>query len=202
MRREPDFGELVGEDLAPGERERLRRVHDLLVSTGAPPELTPALEGPPQPAGNVSWLARRRLGSALALAAALAVAAFAIGFALGGGGTEQEAAPFDAVRTVVLGEPGDALVVVRLGKRDRHGNHTMLVTVEGLERQTGGDYYSLFMVEDGKPVALCGTFNVSGRKPTTIRLNTAYGFEEYDALMLAKYRDSDHKDLPLLETPL
>ena len=33
----PDFDELVGTDLAPGERERLERVHELLVAAGPPP---------------------------------------------------------------------------------------------------------------------------------------------------------------------
>jgi hypothetical protein len=201
VKRRPDFGDLVGDDLAPGERERLRRVHDLLVAAGPPPELTPALKEPPRTGGTVTWLARGRLRSALALAAALAVAAFALGFALGGSGTDSTA-QFDAVRSVELGARGNARVVVSLGKRDRHGNYPMLVRVEGLKRQTGGNYYSLFMVNDGKPVTLCGTFNVAGPRPTAIRLNTAYGFEGYDGLMLAEYRASDHTDHPLLQAAL
>ena len=202
MKRRPDFSDLVGDDLAAGERERLRRVHDLLVAAGPPPELTPALEAPPRTGDRVTWLPRRRLTSALSLAAALAIAAFAIGFVLGGSGRESTAAQFDAVRSVELGGRGEARVVVSLGKRDRHGNYPMLVRVEGLKRQTGGNYYSLFMVDDGKPVTLCGTFNVAGPRPTAIRLNTAYGFEGYDGLMLAEYRASDHTDHPLLQASL
>ena len=45
------FDELVGEIDDPGERERLRRVHELLLSVDAPPELSPALGTPPPVAG-------------------------------------------------------------------------------------------------------------------------------------------------------
>ena len=43
----PDFDELVGGDDLPGpERERLQRVHELLVAAGPPPELPPELVQP------------------------------------------------------------------------------------------------------------------------------------------------------------
>jgi hypothetical protein len=57
----PDFDELVGTDLAPGERERLERVHELLVAAGPPPpEVVPVARVEPQP--------HRRRGALLALA--------------------------------------------------------------------------------------------------------------------------------------
>ena len=43
MSRPPDFDELVGNVEEPDERERLRRVHELLVEAGPPPDLSPAL---------------------------------------------------------------------------------------------------------------------------------------------------------------
>ena len=46
MSRDPDFDELVP-DAEEGERERLRRVHDMLVAAGPPPELTPQMEAGP-----------------------------------------------------------------------------------------------------------------------------------------------------------
>ena len=70
----PDFDDLVGSDLDPGERARLERVHELLVTAGPPPEA--AFDAP------VTLLPTRRRGALLALAAALAVAAFALGAAL------------------------------------------------------------------------------------------------------------------------
>ena len=198
----PDFRDLLGDDLPDEERARLRRVHDLLVEAGPPPELTPALARPPATGANVTWLPRRRGGTALVLAATLVLAAFAAGFLIGDRGDSSASGTFDAQRTVVLGKSGEAVAVVRLGKADRHGNHQMLVTVEGLERQSGGDYYSLLMLRDGEPVAVCGTFNVAGKEATTIRLATAYDFEGYDGLMLAEYRAADHEDRPLLQASL
>jgi Anti-sigma-K factor rskA len=199
----PDFRELIGDDVPAEERARLKRAHDLLVAAGPPPELTPALETPPAPERNVAWLPRRRLGAALVLAAALVLSAFAGGFLIGDRSDDSSAvAGFEAERTVLLGESGSTVAVVRLGKADRNGNHPMLVTVEGLERQPKGDYYSLFMLKNGKPVALCGTFNVADEEATTVRLTTGYGFERYDGLMLAEYRASDHEDHPLLRASL
>lgn len=194
--RGPDFRDVVGDDLPAEERARLRRVHDQLVAAGAPPELPPALQDPPAAGGSVSWLPRRRLGTALVLAAALALAAFAAGFLLGNG-RDSDASAFKPARTVVLGAQ-DKTAVVRVGKPDDAGNRPMLVTVEGLPRLRDGDYYSLFMTRKGKPVATCGTFNVSGTDRKDMRFVVAYDFDKYDGLLLAEYRVSDHKDHPIL----
>ena len=72
------FDELVGEIADQGERDRLRRVHELLLSVDPPPELsTASLEDRRGRAG-------RRRGRVLALlAAALRRAAFGAGW-LGG----------------------------------------------------------------------------------------------------------------------
>jgi hypothetical protein len=192
----PDFRELVGDDLPSEERARLRRVHDQLVAAGAPPELPPALQAPPAAGDNISWLPRRRLGTALVLAAALALSAFAGGFLLGKG-RDSDASAFKPVQTVVLGNQGKT-VVVRVGKPDAAGNRQMLLTVEGLRRLPEGDYYSLFMTRKGKPVATCGTFRVTGAERKDVRFTVAYDFDKYDGLMLAAYWASDHKDHPLL----
>ena len=198
----PEFDELVGDDVPADERARLKRAHDMLLAAGPPPELTPALETPPAPGSGVAGLPRRRRGTTLLLAATLVLTAFALGFLIGD--RSEDAAPdaFDAERTVVLGESGSTVAVVRLGEADENGNHPMLLTVEGLEHQTDGDYYTLFMLREGKPVAVCGTFNVADEDATTVRFTTGYGFENYDGLMLAEYRKANHKDYPLLRAPL
>ena len=67
------FDELVGEIEDPAERERLRRVHTLLLSVDAPPELPAPAESP----APVVVLQRRRRPYAVALvAAAIAAVAF------------------------------------------------------------------------------------------------------------------------------
>ena len=196
----PDFRDLVGDDLPTEERARLHQVHDQLVAAGAPPELPPALQDPPAAIGSVSWLPQRRLGTALVLAAALALAAFAGGFLLGKG-RDSDAAAFKPERTVILGTQGKT-VVVRVAKPDAAGNRQMLLTVEGLRRQPEGDYYTLFMTNEGKPVVTCGTFKVSGTERKDVRFTVAYDFDRYDGLMLAEYRVSDHKDHPVLRAQI
>ena len=43
-----DFDDVVGgDDLSPDEEARLRRVHDLLMEAGPPPDLPPELERAP-----------------------------------------------------------------------------------------------------------------------------------------------------------
>ena len=193
----PNFDELVGTDLPAEERERLRRVHDLLVAAGPPAEVPPSLADPPTPGAAVLPMRvppRRR--AALLIAAAVAAAAFGAGYLLGDRGGAADESTFAASKVVQLRGAGtDAHALVSVGDRDESGDWQMLVTVEGLPRLGGGDYYTLFMTEDGKPVAQCGTFNVRGGvKSTTIRLSVAYDPAEFDGFALAKYTHHDHKD--------
>lgn len=202
MTRGPDFHELIGEDVPGEERGRLERIHELLVAAGPPPELPPALATPPKTSAPVIALPRRRRGALLVLAAALAFSSFGVGYLLGDRGGAPERSLFRPDRTVVLGKEGSAQAIVRIGGVDGQRNRSMLVTVAGLERQPPGDYYTLFMTRKGKPVATCGTFNVKGDEPTTVRFTIGYGLEGFDGLLLARYRRSDHADLPLLRAKL
>jgi len=60
MTRPPNFDDLVGTDLEPAERERLRRAHDLLVAAGPPAELTPEFEAGPTLAMTLGRPKRQR----------------------------------------------------------------------------------------------------------------------------------------------
>ena len=62
----------------------------------------------------------------------------------------------------------------------------MLVTVEGLDHLSGGDYYTLFMTRKGKPVATCGT-STSAEGRHDVRFSVAYDSRPFDGLMLAEY---------------
>jgi hypothetical protein len=97
----PNFKDLVGEGLPPGEQERLERVHEMLIAAGPPPELPPELEEPPDGRRNAVELyptgfPRRRVGAALALAAAIALIAFVGGYIAG----NSKSGPFESVRSV------------------------------------------------------------------------------------------------------
>jgi hypothetical protein len=200
--RHPDFHELVGNDLQPAERERLERVHDMLIAAGPPPELPQELAEAPRQEGRLVELARRRLRTGLLLAATIVLAAFAAGYLLGMRGESSSSGSFRTAETAVLGKSPDRLAVVRFGQVDENGNRPMIVNVDGLDRLKGGDYYTLFMTRNGKPIVTCGTFNVSDEGVTTVRLSVAYDLERFDGLMLAKYSAKEHENTPLLRAKL
>jgi hypothetical protein len=195
----PEFRDLVGDDLPPPERERLERVHELLIAAGPPPELPPELAEVPteRPGAEPTGLPRRRAGAGLALAAAIALVAFLGGYIAG----HSKSSPFESVRNVQLGN-SEASAVVKFGPKNEDGNTPMLVKVEGLRSLPPDDYYTLFMTKHGRPVVPCGSFRVSGPDSTTLHFTVAYERSEFDGLMLAHYRHSDHENLPLFSKEL
>ena len=195
----PKFQDLVGEGLPPTEHERLERVHEMLVAAGPPPELPPELEEAPdgRAAGTSerepTGLPRRRVGAALALAAAIALIAFVGGYLAG---YRRTGDTFESVRSVALTN-NQAQAVVRFGPRDGNGNTPMLLKVEGLKKLSAGDYYTLYMTRDGKPVVVCGSFNVRGPRSTTLRFPVAYDPSDFDGLELARWDAATHKTVPV-----
>ena len=175
----PDFDELVGRDVAPAERERLRRVHDLLVAAGPPPEM-PRLPASAQ----VRTLPRRR-AVALVIAAALAVAAFGAGWLLRG--TSDEFEVRRAVPMHATANAPNASALIELGYADEQGNWPMLVTVRGLKPLPKNGYYELLLTRDGKPVAVCGSFKVKAEGATTVRLGASYNLRNFDGWVIRPY---------------
>jgi hypothetical protein len=154
---QPDFHELAGDDLAPEEEVRLRRVHDLLVAAGPPPELPLMLMRPPTPARR-GWIA------ALALAAALAVGAFFGGYFVGGSGKGFEAAHHVPMHGV--GSASSASALLDVAEADRSGNYSVELRVKGLAPLPNYGYYVLYLTLHGKPIATCGIFKTSGQGGT------------------------------------
>lgn len=191
--RPPDFDSLLGPDVPEDERARLRRVHELLVAAGPPPEFPSSLETPPAPGGRIFRLRRRKVAW-VALAAALAVAAFAGGFLLAGDSDSGDAAQGDSfeLRGVVPLEatskaPAGAWGRIELGKSDGYGNWPMLVKVGGLEPLPKGGYYVLMLTREGRPIATCGTFKVRPEGPTTARLGASYSLRDFDGWVIRPY---------------
>jgi hypothetical protein len=175
----------------------------MLVAAGPPPELPQELSEAPRPQGRLVELARYRLRTGIVLAAALVIATFAVGYFLGARGEDSSPVAFAPVKTGVLGKSTDRLAVVRIGDRDENGNWPMVVTVEGLDHLSGGDYYTLFMTRKGtKLVVTCGTFNVGEKGVTTVRFSIAYDVDRFDGLMLAEYSRAERKNKPLLRAEL
>jgi hypothetical protein len=199
--RYPDFDELIGAEAPMEERERLRHVHDLLVQAGPPPELSPELESVQWPDEALSPLTltgrrarKERKRSPVLVAAAvatLAVAAFLFGQATG----DKTAAPIDVQRVVHMTgtslEP-DAIGTLELGTADRQGNWPMILHVTGLRQLPQDGYYDLYLSRGGKPIALCGSFNVV-RGDVAVRMSAAYTLDRFDGWVVTRQVPPNHK---------
>ncbi len=178
-----DFDELAGgDDLTPEEELRLRRVHDLLLQAGPPPELPRTLEDPaaaPDDAEVLRFPLRRRLAVTVLAAAAMVIAGFGIGFLVGH--TKAKPASFIAERVVSMhGASPAAIGVLHIASADSAGNWPMQLDVRGLATQPARNAdYELWLTKDGKAVASCGSFRVH-EKTTTVRLSVPYRFSHYD----------------------
>jgi hypothetical protein len=207
--RPPDFDELI-ESADPDERARLQRVHDLLVEAGPPPELSPALASvapPAEPAvpaeePDTSWLPRRRLGAALLLAGAVLLGTFGAGYLAGGSGSDSEESRggLRITRTVALSGASGTTGVLNVGNRDPAGNWPMILTVRGLRPLGNGDYYTLALSRNGKPVVTCGTFNVADRGQRTLRMSAAYDLKGFDGWVVTHYDAKTHDERPVLSS--
>ena len=177
------FDELVGDISDPAERERLRRVHELLLSVDPPPELSPALATTPTP--QPEPVSSRRRGRALALlAAALAVAAFGAGWLAGANSGDAE--PVRVIAMDGVGESRGASASIEMLPEDSAGNWPMNVLVRGLEpSRDRRDFYELWLTKNGKPIASCGRFIV-GEGSTTVVLTFPYGLRRYDGWVVTR----------------
>lgn len=153
-----DFVDL--EALDPREQERLRRIHNLLIEAGPPPELPAALKRLPAAVTEAKVVrfpqARRRGAAALVLAAALAGAAFGGGYFVG----HQSRSTTKSFLVVAM-TGKNALASLRVGGADSSGNRLIDFRVNGLPAQTGqAAYYELFAIRNGKLGRACGGFRV------------------------------------------
>jgi anti-sigma-K factor RskA len=181
----PDFDELIGEGLEPGERERLRRVHDLLVASGPPPELSPRLAELADEQENVFPLfPKRRWAAGLALAAALAAAMFGAGFFVGGrSADEPDPERIIAMVAPVTAQAGRASLAVFA--KDAAGNWPMELTVRDLAELPEGEEYELWLTRDGKLKEPCGTFVVH-EGTTVVPLNAPYRLRQFDGWVVVR----------------
>ena len=185
--RRVDFDELVGADLAPGERERLLQVHELLLAAGPPPDVAGS-------APVVPLRARRRRGVVLALAATLAVVAFAAG-AIVGDRTAGRDVDFDVAMQGTAAAP-DASATLTVFELDEAGNWPMEVAVEGLAPARSGRPYELWLTRGGRLQALCGSFRTYEDGSASVPMNAPYKFKEFDGWVVVE----EGAKVPLLTT--
>jgi hypothetical protein len=195
-----EFNDIVDTaGLSPGEAERLRRVHELLVEAGPPPDLSPALEHPTGPAEaeviQFPLMPPRRWAAAGLAAAALALVALGGGYLLG----HAHAKPAAFVTWRVVPMQGQrSLAVLRIGKHDKAGNWPMELAVTGLPTQTNPQaYYELWLTRNGKPVAPCGSFRVNTRN-TTVQLSVPYSFSRFDGWVVTAQPPNDRSIGPVV----
>jgi len=196
LTREPDFNELVGEDVPAAETDRLRRAHDLLLAAGPLPELPPGLAEPnvgeqrTRRDENVyQLLPKRRTGAALALAAAIALIAFLGGYLSGyrhNGFTAQYSVPMHA--SAGLG----GYAQIKIGERDSHGNLPLRLEIKGLPKLNAG-YYEMYLTR-GKRLWTCGTFTAGGQNIVKVSLTIPYQLRNGDGWIVTK-------ELPGRSTP-
>jgi hypothetical protein len=170
--RHPDFDDLVGNDIGAEERERLERVHELLLAAGPPPDVASTRP--------VELRPRRRRGAVLAIAAALAVAAFALGAAL-----DQRDVDF-VVTMDGVGAAADASVSLKVFELDSAGNWPMEVEARGLAPTTSGRPYEVWLTRNGKLAALCGSFVTDDDGRAVVPMNAPYRFSEFDGWVVVE----------------
>lgn len=185
----PDFDELVGSDLDAVERDRLRRVHELLVAAGPPPEIlstvsVPAVEEAPAPPRR----GRRRRGALLAFATAL-LATFAIGF----GVAELDGPNVD--RVITMSGPSGASARLEVYELDDGGNWPMQIEVDGLP-PAPGKLFQLWLTKGGKPAALCGSFFTDDDGTATVPMNAPWRLSDFDGWVVV----AEGSQTPLLTT--
>jgi hypothetical protein len=176
----PDFDDLIGKDVPDEERARLMRAHRLLVEAGPPPELSPELDSVPWPEESQMPLLKPKQRRPLLLAAAI-LTALGIGFVLGES-RGPNGSSMETVRVVKLAGTKldkDALGTLELGKADADGNWPMKLHARGLQQLPEGGYYDLYLTKRGKPVVLCGTFNVKGDE-VVVHFSAAYDLDHFD----------------------
>jgi hypothetical protein len=197
----PEFRDLVGDEGTPEELAKLRRAHELLVSAGPPPELSPGLERAPEVGeGKVATFRRRRPATVLALAAALALATFVIGYAVA-----DQRTGFSAARTVEmhgLGPLAAAQASIAIGNQDAGGNYPMEMKVRGLPSLPKGGWYELLLSKDGRPTLTCGLFSAD-RGTVTVRLSVPYDLSQrpklFDGWVVLR-RVPQQKNAPVVMT--
>jgi hypothetical protein len=187
------FDDLVaGAELSAAERERLRRVHELLVAVGPPPEVAPELQAPPSEE-PLRLLPRRRRTALALLAATVGLVVFGSGYLIG-----SRAEP-DAERVVTMtgvGPEQAARASLEILAQDDAGNWPMRLHVRGLEPSADRrDYYELWLTRDGELGEPCGRFTVHSGV-TEVTLSVPYGLRGFDGWVVTRAGSEE----PLLST--
>jgi hypothetical protein len=201
--RTPDFDDLVDSDVPREERERLERVHDLLVSAGPPAELAPEFERGPTLAMTLARSSRRGHRRVALLAAALVILALAFtgGFIAGNSGDGLTGS--HTLKLTGTHQAPGALASLVVTNADPAGNWPMRLSVTGLPKLPEHGYYEVFVTRNGKPWAPCGVFLVKSEKAAvSVRLNAPYELRRSDSWVVTRQLPGHHEPGPVVLKPL
>jgi hypothetical protein len=187
VNREPTLDELIGADTTGAERQRLQHAHELLLQAGPPPELSDKLEGGPTLGMTLGQKRRVKRRAMLLVAATLTVVlVFLAGYAVANHGTSG---PTPVITQALK---GTAVVPQAQGTLEvwdsQSGNWPMRLTEVGLPTLGPHTYYEVYLVRDGKPWGLCGTFRVAGtpEEPVTVSLTAPYTLRKGDTWVVTR----------------
>jgi anti-sigma-K factor RskA len=197
----PSYDELM-EGASPDEEARLRRVHELLVTAGPPPELPPSLEEAPvirpererkrRPA--LTTVPRRRFGAVLVAAAGIAAAAFFVGYLAGNVGSSGKTSVVNIPMRPTAVAPQTAAAVIALEKNGSESNVPMTLTVSGLKKLPRGSYYELWLTREAKSggrttqklLVSCGTFLQSSDR-VEVKMNAPYTLDTHPGWVITRH---------------
>lgn len=203
MSRRPDFEDLVGPEVEGDERERLRRVHELLLRADPPPELSPEVEAGPTLAMTFGRAPRkmRRGGMLLAAAIAVVTVAFLAGY-ITGNSNDKGLSSGHTLSLVGTKAAPDALASLRVEPADSAGNWPMQLSVTGLPKLPPRGYYTVYLMRNGKLWAPCGTFVVAGKTAAaSVSLNAPYHLRQGDTWVVTKQMPGHSEAGPVVLQP-
>ena len=202
MTRPPEFEDIVEADDV--ERERLRRVHDMLVAAGPPPELTPELAAGPTLRMTVGQRRERRFMQRRVALLAAAFVVLAVTFLVGYiSGNTSGTAHGRLLRLAGTAAAPTAQASLRVDTVDQQGNYPMELAAVGLPKLGAKGYYEVFLVRHGKIVGPCGSFVVSKSKtPVSVSLTAPYAVHGGDGWIVTKQTWGDRNAGPVVLRPL
>jgi len=187
VNREPTLDELIGADTTGPERQRLQHAHELLLEAGPPPELSDKLEAGPTLGMSLGQRRRVKRRAMLLIAATLAtLLVFLAGYAVANrGGSGHNAVITQALQGTKIIPQAQGTIQVWDSEA---GNWPMTLTVVGLPTLAPHTYYEVYLVRDGKPWGLCGTFRVVGtpEQQVTVSLTAPYTLRKGDTWVVTR----------------
>ena len=203
MTMPPSFDDVVGNDLPPEERERLSRVHELLVTAGPPPELSPALERGPTLAMTLGREPRRIQRRVALLAAALVAVGLVFIGGFIAGNSNVSLAGSHTLKLAGTSQAPNAQASLVIKNADAAGNLPMQLSATGLPKLPAHGYYEVFLTRNGKPWAPCGAFIVKdASSAVSVRLNAPYDVERGDGWVVTKQILGRHEAGPVVLQPI